>query len=285
MIRDLSQTLGQILTQGGLPPELTSAQIVFDRPADPFDPGQTAVDLFLYDIRENVDLRNNEPSISRQNGNAVITRQPLRILCSYLVTAWPKGGTDLILQEHRLLSQVLQVLSRYPIIPANFLQGSLKGQEPPLPMMTARADGLKNPAEFWNAIGNKLRPSLNVTVSISMNVFKPEIVSTVITSDVIFGEKISPDDEKILPKTKTELFRIGGQVNDSTSTPMPNTQVLLVELGLSTITDNTGHYSLGKIPAGAYTLRVRTDNTSQDFKIKVPIQPGAAQSNYNVKLS
>jgi len=285
MIRDLSQTLGQILTQGGLPPELTSAQIVFDRPADPFDPGQTAVDLFLYDIRENVDLRNNEPSISRKNGNAVITRPPLRVLCSYLVTAWPKGGTDLILQEHRLLSQVLQVLSRYPTIPANFLQGSLKGQEPTLPMMTARADGLKNPAEFWNAIGNKLRPSLNVTVSISMNIFEPEIVSTVITSDVIFGEKISPDDEKILPKTKTELFRIGGQVTDSTSTPLPNTQVLLVEVGLSTITDNTGYYSLGKIPAGAYTLRVRTDNTSQDFNIKVPIQSGAAQSNYNVKLS
>ena len=173
MIRDLSLTLRAILDQPGLPAELAAAQIVFDRPTEPFAPSPTAVDLFLYDIRENVDLRSNEPIVERLNGQARIHRPPLRVACSYLVTAWPISDEEPALQEHRLLSQVLALLSRYPTIPENFLQGRLVGQEPPLPMMTAQANGLQNPAEFWTAVGNKLRASLTVTVTIAMPVLEP----------------------------------------------------------------------------------------------------------------
>ena len=77
MIDDLSQTLRTILTRGGKDP-LKSAQIVFDRPADPFAPQQTTVDLFLYDIREDVELRSNEPVFERINGQ-VITHRPLYV--------------------------------------------------------------------------------------------------------------------------------------------------------------------------------------------------------------
>ena len=52
MIRDLSATLDVLLTQPGLPLELAAAQIIFDRPTEPFNPPQTSVDLFLYDIRK-----------------------------------------------------------------------------------------------------------------------------------------------------------------------------------------------------------------------------------------
>ena len=56
MIHDLSETLRAILTQPGLPPELGGAHIVFDRPADTFNPTQTTVDVFLYDLRENLEM-------------------------------------------------------------------------------------------------------------------------------------------------------------------------------------------------------------------------------------
>ena len=69
------------------------------------------------------------------------------------MTAWPVGGTEHALQEHRLLSHVLQLLSHYPTLPTEFLRGSLKDRSP-LPMITARADALKEPAEFWTAIGS-----------------------------------------------------------------------------------------------------------------------------------
>ena len=282
MIRDLSKTLSEILTQTGLPPELAAAQIVFDSPAEPFNPPQTTVDLFLYDIRENVELRSNEPNIERLNGQARIHRPPLRVACSYIVTAWPKGGAELALQEHRLLSQVLQVLSQYPTIPEDFLQGSLAGQEPPLPMIASQADGLKNPAEFWTALGNKLRPSLIVTATIAMDVLKPETAPMVITEDIRLGARTSPDEEKISPETLEEFFRIGGQVTDATNAPVANAAVMLVEHGLTTETDTDGRYSLGSIKSGIYTLRVRSgDAAPQEFSITVPAPSG---SNYDVKL-
>ena len=93
---------------------------------------------------------------------------PLRVACTYLVTAWPVGGSELTLQEHELLGQTLQVLARNPTIPPALLQGALEGQEPPLPLVTARSEGMKEPAEFWSALGGRLRPSLSVTVTIGL---------------------------------------------------------------------------------------------------------------------
>ena len=49
-------------------------------------------------------------------------------------------------------------------------------------MMTAQTDGLKEPAEFWTAIGNKLRPSLTVTVTIGMEVFAP-VTAPIVRTD------------------------------------------------------------------------------------------------------
>src|SRR2546426_4907251 len=200
MIRDLSLTLQAILEDPALNtsfPELTAAQIVFDRPVETFNPTQTTIDLFLYDIRENMELRSNEPTMRRLNGQVELQRPPLRVACSYLITAWPIGGTDLALQEHRLLSQVLQVLSPYRKIPAPFLRGQLVGQEPPLPLLIAQTDGLKEPAEFWTAIGNKLRPSLTVTVTIGMEVFAPVTAPIVITEELRLGERTARDAEAI----------------------------------------------------------------------------------------
>src|SRR5262249_4707904 len=138
---DLSLTLQALLDDSALAgsfPELAAAQILFDRPAETFNPTQPTIDLFLYDIRENMELRSSEPTYERLSTQVRIIPPPLRVACSYLITAWPASGADLVLQEHRLLSQVLQVLSRYPTIPTTFLKGKLIGQEPPLPLITAR---------------------------------------------------------------------------------------------------------------------------------------------------
>src|SRR5215213_3502110 len=177
MIRDLSETLRVMLDDPAVVadcPELAAALIVFDRPSEQFNPAQTTIDLFLYDVRENMELRSNEPFVERHNGQATIQRPPMRVACSYLVTAWPVGGAELALQEQRLLSQVLLVLTRHPTIPKSFLQGSLVGQPPPLPLVMTQAEGVKDPTEFWTALGNKLRTSLTLTVTIAMQPHKAE---------------------------------------------------------------------------------------------------------------
>jgi len=284
MIRDLSLTLQAILEDPALQtsfPELAAAQIVFDRPVETFNPTQTSIDLFLYDIRENMELRSNELTMRRLNGQVAIQRPPLRVACSYLITAWPVGGTDLALQEHRLLSQVLQVLSPYRKIPAQFLRGQLVGQEPPLPMLVAQTDGLREPAEFWTAIGNKLRASFTITVTIAMEVFAPVPASLVITEEVRLGERTAPDADAISLPTRQIFFRIGGRVTDASNAPVAGATVTLVGTGFAAQTMADGTYTLSEIPAGTYTLRVQSGATIRNVTVTIPASAG---SHYNVQF-
>jgi hypothetical protein len=171
MMNDLGQTLLRILSQPNLPAELADAQIVFDRPTGQFNPQNTTVNLFLHDIRENLDLRDNAPIVERDRTTlqATIQRPPLRMDCTYLVTAWPVTGQDTALQEHHLLGQVLQVLCRHPEIPERFWQGQLKAQSYPVPLMLNAGDRLKNPTEFWTSLGIPPRVSLSVTATLAIH--------------------------------------------------------------------------------------------------------------------
>jgi len=278
MIHDLSLVLKKILDDPGLPEPLKSAQIEFVRPTEPYNPGQSTLNLFLYDVRENAELRDNQPTFQRQGGQVSIRQPPMRVACSYLVTAWPAGATGeaLALQEHQLLSQALQALARHPTVPASFLQGSLVGQEPPLPMMTAQMDGLKNPAEFWTAVGAKLRASFAVTVTIGMEVFPPEPPAAVVITEKVSLEQIGS------PATREEFFRIGGRVTTAANAPVVGAIVTLVQRGLSTTTDADGRYTLGPVPSSpSYTLRVQKDAAMKEVSIAIPVPAG---SNYNVQL-
>ena len=270
---------------GGGPEPLRSAQIVFDRPADPFTPQQTTLDLFLYDIREDLERRSNEPVIERKNGQVTTHRPPLRVACSYLVTAWPGGltGDAAVLLEQRLLSQTLQVLSSQPTIDPSLLQGSLRGQEAPLPMVTALADPQKNSSEFWTALGGKLRPSLTVSVTISMtDLVVPETAQMVVTERLKLGVRTAPDQESIIPAALEESFRIVGRVSDASNQPVAAAMVTIVELGLATQTSADGRFVLGLMKPGDFTLRVKTATTESNFPIKVPAPKG---ENYNVRLT
>jgi hypothetical protein len=284
MIRDLSETLGALLDDPALSadfPELSAAAIAFDRPAENFNPAQTTVDLFLYDVREDMELRSNEPLRARTNGDVQIRLAPLRVVCSYLVTAWPVGGTELPLQEHRLLSQALQVLARIKQIPSSFLKGKLIGQEPPLPMMTAQTDGLKDPHEFWTAIGNKMRPSIVSTATIAMDLFPPVIAPEVITSAIHLEPRGPANGEGLSPWVDPPRFRIGGRVTDAAHAAVVDASVSLVEVGLVAKTDEQGRYQLGAMTAGTYTVRVEKGAIVKNVNVTVP--PGAG-TTYDVQL-
>jgi hypothetical protein len=285
MIDDLSRTLQAILDDPSLAevfPELSGALVSFDRPADPYNPAQTTINLFLYDIRENVELRSSEPVIARNNGQATMLPGPLRVACSYLLTAWPVGGTDLALQEQRLLGQALLVLSRYKEIPANFLKGSLAaGQDPALPMMTSQMEGLKDPSDFWTALGNKLRTSLSLTVTISMQPFTAEKAKLVQTSEMRLGIS-DASGAKISRATLIESYVIGGQVTNPSDAPLANALVQLTEAHLSATTDTSGRYSFSPVPSGTYTLRVKAGSLVKSLQVTIP---ATAQGQYDVKLT
>ena len=195
MINDLDSTLRTLLKRE-LPPSLASqVSISFDPPDDQFPPqGITlpAIDLFLYDVRENHDLRSNEWSVSRDSSGVARRSLPLvRIDCSYLITAWPSKGTPTPTEdEHRLLGETIMVLLRFSTLPAEVLQGQLGDQELPLPTSVLQPGQLQSLGEFWQALGGKPKAALNYTVTIAVQPFETVEVPLVTASDT--GLKPTP---------------------------------------------------------------------------------------------
>jgi protocatechuate 3,4-dioxygenase beta subunit len=280
MINDLSLALKELLrsvakNEPQTFPLLQGKEIEFARPDKDYKPkANGSVCVFLYDIRENRELRSNEPLRVNSNGQPAIARPPTRVVCSYLITAWPAEavGDDLNLLEQQLLSEVLILLSRYPTIPVDALGGKLANPEQPVPppMITAQAEGLNNISEFWTAIGSNLRPSLNVKATIAMQVSPPE------------AEAKRPT-ERILREDKPARLPVKGQVNDEKHVPIKGARIAIVELGLSTTSDRDGQYAFSDVPIGKYNLSInwRADEklARRNLEISVPGAPGAYDLN------
>lgn len=187
MIHDLNNSL-KVILQHELPTPLNDqVAISFDPPDDQFPPPSVtppAIDLFLYDIRENRDLRSNEWSLQRESDGTGRRSMPLvRVDCSYLITAWPSQSTpNRAADEHRLLSEVMMVLLRFPTLPEWLLQGGLTAQELPLPTAVLQPGHLQSLGEFWQALGGKPKAALNYTVTIAVQPFASVDVPLVLES-------------------------------------------------------------------------------------------------------
>ncbi len=173
MIRDLDATLQALLESEATPgSELAGAEVVFDLPDAEWRAGlsQLTVNCYLYDIRENPGLKTAEPLRLRSEDGARGSwiRPPVRIDSRYCITAWSTASEDPVLEEHRVLSQVLRILLRNPTLPPEALQGSLADQIPPYPTVVAATDGLENQPDFWGALDQQLKPSLNYVVTLAM---------------------------------------------------------------------------------------------------------------------
>jgi hypothetical protein len=177
MLQDLDKTL-KVLLELHLPRGVASQQytISFETP-DKEHIAPSSLNLFLYDVRENLDLRQTIGGFERQgDGTATRKRPPARVDCSYLITAWPPEAKPAAPEEHRMLGEVMKVLLRYPTLPVEVLQGSLKGQEPPHRASSLRPGQLQSLGEFWQAMGGKPKAALNYTVTIAVPI--DEVVET-----------------------------------------------------------------------------------------------------------
>ncbi|MCP5088856.1 MAG: DUF4255 domain-containing protein [Rhodobacteraceae bacterium] len=146
------------------------------------------VNLFLYDIRENHELRSNEWQHERQrNGSVRRHRPPVRVDCSYLITVWLNDDASEtgVTNEHRLLGEVMKSLMRHRTLPAGLLQGELQGQTPPTRARTIQPGNLQSLGEFWQAMGSKPKASLNYTVTLAVDLTEPEELGPAVTEKVI----------------------------------------------------------------------------------------------------
>jgi hypothetical protein len=187
MLHDLDRTISGLL-RGELDARgVTNVAISFAAPDDRFPPMEVvlpAVSFFLYDIRENLGLRSNDYEVDvvgggGNGGRATATRRrpPVRVDCSYLITAWAgEGVMDAAAEEHRLLGEVMRALLRHRSFPETALQGELADQRPPLRARLLAENQLQSLGELWQAMGGKPKAALHYGVTISLDVQEPEAV-------------------------------------------------------------------------------------------------------------
>lgn len=174
MLEDLDNSLERLLANklheaslhsesyfGGLPnsKEAWRAAISFDPPSAPRS--GLNINLFLYDIRENLDLRQPNWSTERRSseaGKPFTVRIPpvARVDCSYLITVWPdgRGASSEISKEHLLLGTIMRILLSHRTLPSEYLQDSLEDQDLPVKLISLRPGNLQGPGEYWQALGD-----------------------------------------------------------------------------------------------------------------------------------
>jgi len=123
-----------------------------------------ALNLYLYDIREDLQRRRVQFEETRNEAGVIVSRtQPARrFRLAYLVTAWTQRPED----EHRLLSAVLSCFIRIDALPAEIITGDLARQ----PESVRCTIALPPPAErsladVWSALGGELKPALDLIIT------------------------------------------------------------------------------------------------------------------------
>jgi hypothetical protein len=256
----LDETLKSVLREiGGL--EADEVDIAFDAPDREWAGrvGKPTVNCYLYDVRENLELRGTEWVVERQpNGKMAAKRQvPRRFDLSYVCTAWTADIED----EHRLLWRILATMIRCPEIPRHLLQGPLAQISWPIITEVAQPDGLlRDPADVWSALDNRIRPSVNVVVTLPLDDTDPREVPLVLTRHLRFDE---------FGRT-LEIIQIAGVVSGDDGKPRSDVVVRVRDHAHSTVTTDDGRFWITGLPAGTYTLIAEAAGTTAERDITVP---------------
>ena len=126
-----------------------------------------AVDLYLYDLHEVVSRRHSGRLPVRDDGRVVGVRAPQRwYALSYLLTCWTARPED----EHALLSACLVGLLRHEVLPTDWLGPGVAPDQPcALEVAQPPPTDRKSP-DLWSALGGELKPSLDLTVTVALDV-------------------------------------------------------------------------------------------------------------------
>jgi hypothetical protein len=257
---------------------------------------RNALNVYLFEMRENRKLRTNERSREIQNGIATDTPAPRRVDCHYLITAWsPATVTPAVeptLDEHRLLYEVTAVLMNHEsLVPRQvFAPDPLPAGFPELiadaelPVTILPVEGFAKYAEFWGTMGNihPWKPAVYLVVTLPVALHK-EVAGPLVTT------RITEYRQSGTPETAEVWIQIGGTVLDASvdpPQPLPRAWVRLEtttgEPLQTTETDELGHFTFGGLHPGRYQLRARSEGSGEKLRPNVDIPSPTGE--YDVRL-
>jgi hypothetical protein len=155
MISEVDDALRQIIE--GQAMEGSGVEVVFDAPTTDWAARRNAptVNVYLYDIREDLRRRERGWEEERDAAGVVVSRRPAPkyFKLSYLVTAWTQRPED----EHRLLDNLLRAFLLYDAMPRELVTGRLAEPRLDVPITIGRPPPEDRAfADVWSALGGEL---------------------------------------------------------------------------------------------------------------------------------
>jgi hypothetical protein len=281
MLDALDESIKAVFREiGGL--DADEVDVAFDAPDREWAArvGKPTVNCYLYDIRENLDLRGTEWTVERlADGRTVSKRQaPRRFDLSYVCTAWTADVED----EHRLIWRVLATMIRCPEIPRRLLKGNLADLSWPVITEVAQPDGLlRDPADVWSALDNRIRPSINVVVTLPLDDSDPFQAPLVLTRRLRFDEfsafapsSASGTDKDGEHQTEighlTEFIQIAGVVRGEDGVPRADVVVRVRDHAYTTVSAPDGRFWFTGLPEGTYTLIAESGTVTSQRQVNIP---------------
>jgi hypothetical protein len=121
------------------------------------------VNLFLWEVKR--DSRFPKAGIvERPADHGRVERRPTppMVELRYFVTAWATQGSD----EHRLLGSVLRCVLGNQVLPAAHIPAGLGADDAII--LTLAASDKEKPGNFWSSLDGRLKPGLDVAVSLAV---------------------------------------------------------------------------------------------------------------------
>jgi hypothetical protein len=271
MFHDLDDTLENLLA-GAFPASLGPVDISFKKPDKTVSFNGATINLFLYGARENRMLRDPVPILEFRNGAFERRMPPMRVDCDYIVTAW---DTTLSLDarvaaEHQLLAAALTRLSRFPVVPPQFLAGDMVNQPFPVQLWVAQEEEGKSLGEFWSSLGIAPCASFHLLATITLEPADAEIESLPVTTRVL---ELGSDMNEITPPNAV-VYSFGGTITNAAQVPLASAIVTLAGVRVAE-TDEQGRYRFNGVPAGVHPISITDGVAVTNGNVTIPPDPAA----------
>jgi len=255
---------------------------------------RNALNVYLFDLRENRKLRSNERTRSAEEGIAFDTPAPPRVDCHYLITGWsPAAVTPLLepaLDEHSLLYGVTGALMKAaPLNPSQWLPAGSADllawpdgwRDADLPTVILPIEAFPKYAEFWGTMGqtHPWKPAVYLVVTLPVVLPMQPAGHLVTTREAAYAQAD-------MPAAADARVQIAGVVRTIANQPLAAAWVGLeaadgVTLLQVTATDANGRFSFSNVRRGQCWLRVRAAGHHEGrLAIAVPSPTGS----YDVQL-
>jgi hypothetical protein len=169
-----------------VPIDTTAIDIKFEIPTKEWSATVTrpTINLFLYDIRENLQLRNKDRTVTGHSISGTLSTAPARVDLYYMITVWTTDVSD----EHQLLGKLLTTLLTFPVLPPEVLQGSMASQPFDLRAWIAQPDRMPNPWDFWGNVEHRMKASLHFVLTAAVQTVPDQTVQLATQTVINVGQ-------------------------------------------------------------------------------------------------